>query len=156
MAVTLSLIVGTVPTTSTWLTNTTIKWLRQHSFWLAWVTSNGRRQMAYCLPNALYMPMTTCGRVAQHASSLMQWSRMGHGWGQMMMHQQHADVFFLFGYSMLMLLGLWHCNLNTFALLHVNYMLSFCCMFFCVQTMELAMLCVAELCLFHMCDCTCV
>ena len=157
MAVTLSLIVGTVPTTSTWLTNTTIKWLRQQSCWLAWVASNGRRQMAYCLPNALYMPMTTCGRVAQHASSLMKWSRMGHGWGPMMMHQQHADVFFCLAIACWCFLAL-DIAISILLLCYMSMIccLSVACFFFCVQTMELAMLCVAELCLFHMCDCTCV
>ena len=48
--------------------------------------------------------------------------------------------FFLFGYSMLMLSCLLLCNPNTFVLLHVNALLSFCCMcvVFCVQTVELA------------------
>ena len=42
-------------------------------------------------------------------------------------------------------LGVWHCNLNMFELLHVNAILSFCCIvvFFCCQTVELAMLCLA-------------
>ena len=135
MALTFSLIVGTVPTASTWLANTTMKQSWQPPIMLACsivqskvgsqqsrriacfrVASNGRREMAHCLPNALYMPMTTCMRVAQHASSLMKWSRMGHGWCPVMMHQQHADVFVVWLSHADAFCCMLHCNLNNFLL----------------------------------------
>ena len=74
-----------------------MKWLRHKSCWRAWhPPSNGRRQMAHALPNALCMAITTCSRIAWHAGRLIKWSKMDHGWGPMMM-RPNDDA-----YSMLM------------------------------------------------------